>query len=178
MAPNSESNGQAFLNEREICILFQVYEKVSLTCSHMLKLCFQGRGIGSVHKVVSRLKKRGCLSVATYDLGRRGKLEDVHTLTKKGWDCLVRAEIIEETKRPFLVKASPNVLANYVHRMAIIHYWIDLELDMQKQSQFELTLFVPEFKRLENGKTITLRYETAEGFVWQVRNDALFLRFK
>ncbi len=182
MAANAESNGQtsekqqqAFLNEREMCVLFQVYEKVSLTCSHMLKLCFQGRGIGSVYKVVSRLKKRGCLNAATYDLGRRGKLEDVHTLTKKGWQQLVRAEIIEETTCPFLVKTSPNVLADYVHRMAIIHYWIDLEMDLLKQAQFELTLFVPEFKRLENGKTITLRYETPQGFIWQVRNDALFI---
>jgi predicted PhzF superfamily epimerase YddE/YHI9 len=34
---------------------------------------------------------------------------------------------------------------------------------------------VPEFKRLENGRTITLKHENDTGVTWQIRNDAIFV---
>jgi hypothetical protein len=50
--------------------------------------------------------------------------------------------------------------------MAIIHYWVDLEMDIQRDPKFELSLFVPEYKRLDNDKTITLKYEVEPGEFW------------
>lgn len=141
----------------------------------MQKLCFPGRTISCVHKVVATMKQQGFIEAATYDLGRRGKLENVHTLTHKGWKWLVENNFMDESCNKFLLKRAPNMLADYAHRMAIVDYWISLELDIQQDPRFELALFVPEFKRLHSGKCITLKYDTGQGLHWQVRNDAIFI---
>jgi hypothetical protein len=163
------------IGEHECCILMQLYDKVTLTSSHMLKLCFPNRTISSVYKVLSGLKSQGLIEAAIYDLGRRGKLENVHTLTHKGWKFLCSNNVLDEEDCPFLLKRAPLMIADYAHRMGIIDYWINLELDIQREVKFELSLFVPEFKRLENGNGITLKYRTELGAQWQIRNDALFV---
>lgn len=161
--------------EHEFCILLQLHEKVTLTSSHILKVCFVGRTISCVHKVLGKMKKQHLIEAVSYCLGQQGKLEDVYLMTKEGWKALVSVNLLDEQNCPHRIKKPPKLLADYVHRMAIIHYWIDLEMDIMRDSKFELSLFVPEYKHLRNGKTITLKYEVEPGEFWQVRNDALFI---
>ena len=163
------------LGATEFCILLQLYDKVSLTVSHIRKLCFRSNAGTSAHKIIRKLKQLGFVQSASYDFGSRGRLEDVHILSYQGWQCLVHFDLLDETISPFLKKVAPKLIADCVHRMAIIEYWIALEIDIAQQSAYELTLFMPEFKRLENGKTIGLSYEDSFGHVWRLRNDALFI---
>ena len=172
MVVNPKING---LKPREISILYHLWEKVSLTTTHIRKLCFVGLGRDSVYKSLSVLKQRGFVHASIYDFGRKGKLEDLHFLTRNGFQQLQQSGLpqLEETK--YLSKNSPNLVVDYAHRMGIIDYWINLELDLQRQDRFELALFVPEYKKLDNGKNITLKCILANGQFVTVRNDSLFI---
>jgi hypothetical protein len=82
--------------EHEFCILIHLHEKVTLTSSHILKLCFQGRTISCVHKVLAKMKRRALIEAVSYCLGQQGKLEDVYLMTKIGWKALVSVNLLDE----------------------------------------------------------------------------------
>lgn len=172
MAVNPKITGT---KPRDISILYHLWDKVSLTTSHIQKLCFQGLGRDSVYKSISTLKQRGFVQASTYDFGRKGKLEDLQFLTRKGFQQLQQSCIAELEEAKFLTKNAPQLIVDYAHRVAIIDYWISLELDIQRQEHFELALFVPEHKKLENGNNITLKCILPNGNLISVRNDGLFI---
>ncbi|SCA56722.1 hypothetical protein MTBPR1_30092 [Candidatus Terasakiella magnetica] len=172
MAANPKITGT---RPRDISILYHLWDKVSLTTTHIHKLCFQELGRDSVYKTVSALKQRGFVQAATYDFGRKGKLEDLHFLTRKGFQRLQQSGIFELEEAKFLTKNAPQLVVDYAHRVGIIDYWISLELDIQRQDRFELALFVPEYKKLDNGNNITLKCVLANGKPLSVRNDSLFI---
>jgi hypothetical protein len=172
MVENPKING---LKPRDISILYHLWEKVSLTATHIHKLCFAGLGRDSVYKVLSVLKQRGFVQASIYDFGRRGKLEDLHFLTRTGFQQLQQSGLPDLEETTYLTKNAPNLVVDYAHRVAIIDYWISLELDLQRQDRFELALFVPEYKKLENGRNITLKCVLSNGFPFSLRNDGLFI---
>lgn len=163
------------LKPRDISILYHLWDKVSLTTAHIHKLCFQGLGRDSVYKSLSALKQRGFVQASIYDFGRKGKLEDLLFLTRLGFHQLQQSGLPELEDVKYLTKNAPNLVVDYAHRVAIIDYWISLELDILQQSRFELALFVPEYKKLENGNLITLKYILPNGLPLTVRNDGLFI---
>lgn len=160
------------LSHRDLAILFQLQEKVSLTISQIHQLCFQELGRDSAYKGIAKLKRRGFVKSSPYDFGRFGKLEDMIFLTKSGFSRLERVGLIEGE---YKYKAPPSLIVDYAHRVAIIDYWISLEQDAFHDPKFELAGFYPEFKKLPNGKGITLKANLPNGDVLQVRNDALFI---
>lgn len=160
------------LSHRDLAIMFQLQEKVSLTVSQIQKLCFQGLGRDSAYKGIAKLKRRGFVKSCPYDFGRFGKLEDMFFLNKSGFGRLEIAGLIECEYR---YKAPPSLIVDYAHRVAIIDYWIALEQDASRNPDFELAGFFPEFKKLPNGKGITLKADLPSGEILQVRNDALFI---
>lgn len=172
MVVNPKING---LKPRDISIFYHLWDKVSLTATHIHRLCFQGLGRDSVYKVLSALKERGFIQASTYDFGRRGKLEDLHFLTRTGFQQLQQSGLPELEGIKYLTKNAPSLVVDYAHRVAIIDYWISLELDIQSQDRFALALFVSEYKKLDNGKNITLKCALANGQVVTVRNDGLFV---
>jgi len=160
------------LSHRDLAILFQLQEKVSMTVSQIHKLCFDGLGRDSAYKGIAKLKRRVFVKSCPYDFGRFGKLEDMIFLTKSGFGRLETAGLIEGEYR---YKAPPGLIVDYAHRVAIIDYWIALEQDAASNPEFELAGFYPEFKKLPNGKGITLKADLANGEILQIRNDALFI---
>lgn len=160
------------LSHRDLAILFQLQEKVSLTVSQIHRLCFQGLGRDSAYKGIAKLKRRGLVKSYPYDFGHFGKLEDMIFLTKSGFGRLESARLIEGEYR---FKAPPSLIVDYAHRVAIIDYWIALEQDANCNPDFEFADFYPEFKKLANGKGITLKADLPNGEILQVRNDALFI---
>ena len=160
------------LSDRDLNILLQIHDKVSPTVTHIQRLCFDGLSRDSVYKSLVRLERRGFIKRSRYDFGRTGKLEDLLFLTKAGHDRLLRSGLITGS---YLRKTAPDLVIDYAHRTAIIDYWISLELDITRDPRFELALFVPEFKKLDTGRSITLKAELPNGETLQVRNDALFI---
>ncbi|WP_417832832.1 replication-relaxation family protein [Terasakiella sp.] len=160
------------LSHRDLAILFQLQEKVSLTVSQIHKLCFQGLGRDSAYKGIAKLKRRDFIKSCPYDFGRFGKLEDMIFLTKPGFGRLESARLIEGEYR---YKAPPSLIVDYAHRVGIIDYWIALEQDAISHPDFELAVFYPEFKKLPCGKGITLKADLPNGETLQIRNDALFI---
>lgn len=163
------------LKPRDISILYNLWDKVSLTTAHIHKLCFHGLGRDSVYKSLSALKQRGFVQASIYDFGRKGKLEDLLFLTRLGFRQLQQSGLPELEGAKYLTKNAPNLVVDYAHRVAIIDYWISLELDIQRQDRFDLALFVPEYKKLENGNHITLKCVLPNGLPLTVRNDGLFI---
>jgi len=163
------------LKPRDLSILYQLWDKVSLTTAHIHKLCFQGLGRDSVYKSLSALKQRGFVQASIYDFGRKGKLEDLLFLTRLGFRQLQQSGLPELEGEKYLTKNAPNLVVDYAHRVAIIDYWISLELDILRQDRFELAMFVPEYKKLENGNNITLKCVLPNGLPLTIRNDGLFI---
>ncbi|GGF76049.1 hypothetical protein GCM10011332_32530 [Terasakiella brassicae] len=121
---------------------------------------------------MSKLKRRGFVIAHSYDFGRKGKLQDLLFLTKSGFAQLQKAGLVDTEYR---YKTPPSLIVDYFHRTAIVDYWIYLERALSNDQIYKLADFYPEFKKLSNGKSITLKAESAAGEVLQVRNDALFI---
>lgn len=160
------------LSQRDLSVLLQLQEKVSLTISQLHKLCFKDLCRDSAYKGIAKLKRRGFVKGYCYDFGRLGKLEDLLFLTKAGFNLLDGAGLAQGS---FKYKTPPNLIVDYAHRAAIIDYWISLESDLQSNPNLQLADFIPEFKKLANGKGITLKAELKSGEILQIRNDALFI---
>lgn len=103
------------LSHRDLAILLQLQEKVSLTISQLHRLCFQELGRDSAYKGISKLKRKGFVKSCPYDFGRFGKLEDMIFLTKSGFGRLESAGLIEGEYR---YKAPPSLIVDYAHRVS------------------------------------------------------------
>lgn len=170
------SNRHSALSERDILVLFQLHEKVTLNIKQIHKLCFIDVKIFSAYKVLARLKKSGLVKSQSYELGKTGRLADVYLLTKAGFRVLSNnvTDLLKSTDT-FREKQAPQLLSAAQHRMLIVEYWMSLELGLRNCSNHSLKLFVPEYKKLPNGRPITLRVIQPNGEPLQVRNDALFI---
>lgn len=162
------------LVSRDIQVLLHLHEKITLTLEQVHKLCFDGFSLSSAYKSVGKLKKLGVIDSAKYNLGNMGKIADILMLSRLGFQYLQNAGEISETEG-FSVRKAPNLLPALTHRLGIIDYWISLELSIKKQNRFLLALFVPEYVRLANGKTIAIQYGVKDNIPLKVRSDALFI---
>ena len=157
------------LSPRDQAILQHLREKVCLTVAQVHRLCFDGLSRDSAYKAVATLKRKKFVRGVPYNFGRLGKLEDLLFLTKAGF------AVVAPTGETYKPKTNPSLVADYAHRVAIIDYWISLELDCRNSSRHSLAGFFPEFRKLPNGEGITLKADLANGERLQVRNDALFI---
>lgn len=174
----SRINRHRALSERDMSVLYQLYEKVTLNVTQLHKLCFAGVKIFSTYKVLARLKKAGFVQSQTYELGKAGRLADVYLLSKAGFKILKNNHTgLQDDISTFREHQAPQLLSAVSHRLLIIDYWISLELALSESSNYSLGQFVPEYKKLENGRPITLRVTQSNGEPLQVRNDALFVLY-
>lgn len=164
------------LLSRDIKVLLHLREKVTLTVEQIHKLCFEELSLSAAYKGVGKLKKLGLVDSVKYNLGNMGKIADILILDRAGFNCLKDADEIPEEEN-FSVRKAPNLLPALTHRLGIIDYWISLELSVKEQSRFRLALFVPEYIRLANGKTIAIQYGVKNNIPLKVRSDALFILF-
>lgn len=170
------SNKHRSFSERDILVLYQLYEKVTLNVRQIHQLCFIDVKIFSVYKVLIRLKRGGVIRSQTYELGKAGRIADIYLLTNIGFKVLkFNLPELAECSDVYREKQAPQLLTAIQHRLLIIDYWISLELALKAYTKHSLKLFVPEYKKLPNGKPITLRVVQCNGEPVQVRNDALFI---
>lgn len=168
-------NKNSSLSERDILILYQLHEKVTLSIKQLHVLCFSKVKIFSAYKVLARLKTSGFVQSNTYEMGNAGRIADVYLITKKGFEILKQNLPKLLGNQDFRNKHAPQLRSAIQHRLFIIDYWISLELTLARSKEYSLKLFFPEYKKLPNGKPITLRVVQANGEPVQVRNDALFI---
>lgn len=162
------------LLDRDIQVLLNIYQKVTLTTEQIHRLCFDRLSLSAAYKCVEKLKKIGVIDTAKYNLGSMGKFADILTLSRIGFQCLQDVGEVSDDEK-FLTRKAPALLPALTHRLGIVDYWISLELSIKKQNRFQLALFVPEYVRLENGKTIAIQYGIKNNIPLKVRSDALFI---